>query len=65
LNYKVDGYGGHSKNCKFLLSIENSPLLKLFNIQEGKKITAAVMVGYPKYSYKRLVERNPLEVTFI
>ncbi len=46
-------------------SMENSPMLKLFNIPEGKKITAAVMVGYPKYSYKRLVDRNPLDVTFI
>ena len=40
-------------------------MLKLFNIPEGKKITAAVMVGYPKYSYKRLVDRNPLDVTFL
>lgn len=42
----------------------NSPLLKLFHIPEGKKITGAVMVGYPQYSYKRLVDRNPLDVTF-
>lgn len=46
-------------------SIENSPMLELFNIPEGKMITAAVMVGYPKYSYKRLVNRNSLDVTFI
>ena len=45
--------------------LKNSPMIKLFNIPEGKKITGAVMVGYPKYSYKRLVDRNPLEVTFI
>jgi len=45
--------------------LKNSPMLKLFNIPEEKKITGAVMVGYPKYSYKRLVDRNPLEVTFI
>ncbi len=50
---------------EYCASIENSPMLKLFNIPEGKKITAAVMVGYPKYSYKRLVDRNPLDVTFI
>lgn len=43
---------------------DHSPLLPLFNIPEGKKITGAVMVGYPKYSYPRLVDRNPLEVTF-
>ncbi|SMC45386.1 nitroreductase family protein [Sporomusa malonica] len=42
----------------------NSPMLKLFNIPEGKKITGAVMVGYPQYSYKRIVDRDPLNVTF-
>lgn len=41
------------------------PLLKLFNIPTGKVITGAVMVGYPKYKYKRLVDRNKLAVTFI
>lgn len=44
---------------------DNSPLLKLFNISKNKKITGAVMVGYPKYNYSRLVDRNPLEFTFI
>ncbi len=44
---------------------DNSPLLKLFNIPENKKITGAIMVGYPKYAYPRLVDKNPLEVTFI
>ncbi|MFT8315861.1 MAG: nitroreductase family protein [Clostridium sp.] len=43
---------------------ENSPMLKLLNIPEDKKITGAVMVGYPQYSYKRLVDRNPLDATF-
>jgi Nitroreductase len=44
---------------------DNSPLIKLFNINSNKKITGAVMVGYPKYTYQRLVDRNPLEFTFI
>jgi len=43
---------------------DNSPMLKLFKIQEGKKITGAVMVGYPQYSYKKMVDRDPLDVTF-
>jgi nitroreductase/NAD-dependent dihydropyrimidine dehydrogenase PreA subunit len=42
-----------------------SPLLSLFNISEDRVITGAVMVGYPKYKYKKLVDRNPLDVTFI
>ena len=43
---------------------DHSPLLELFRIPPGKKITGAVMVGYPQYSYTRLVDRNPLDVTF-
>ncbi|NGM83879.1 4Fe-4S dicluster domain-containing protein [Paenibacillus sp. 7124] len=43
---------------------DHSPMLKLFNIPEGKKITGAVMVGSPKYRYPRFVDRNPLEVSF-
>jgi nitroreductase/NAD-dependent dihydropyrimidine dehydrogenase PreA subunit len=50
---------------EYCASIKDSPLVKLFNIPEGKAITAAVMVGYPNYSYKKLVDRNPLEVTYI
>ena len=42
-----------------------APLLKLFNIQEGRRITGALMAGYPEYHYKRLVDRNPLEVTWL
>jgi len=55
-------WAGYFEYCA---SLKGSPLLKLFNIPEGKTITAAVMVGYPKYSYKRIVDRNPLEVTYI
>lgn len=43
---------------------DNSPMLQLFNIPSGKKITGAVMVGYPQYSFKRLVDRAPLDAVF-
>ncbi|WP_297424769.1 nitroreductase family protein [Clostridium sp.] len=43
---------------------DNSPMLELFNIPKGKKITGTVMVGYPKHNYSRLVDRNPLEYSF-
>lgn len=43
---------------------ENSPLLKLFHIPEGKKITGAVMVGYPQHNYQKIVDRDPLDVIF-
>jgi len=42
-----------------------APLLDLFKIPENKSLTGAVMVGFPKYSFKRLVERNPLDVTWL
>ena len=42
-----------------------SPLLELFNIPKDKVITGAVMVGYPKYKYKNIVDRNPLDVNYI
>ncbi|WP_317310249.1 nitroreductase family protein [Clostridium thermobutyricum] len=41
------------------------PLLKHLNIPNDKVITGAVMVGYPKYTYKRLVDRNELNIKII
>lgn len=41
------------------------PLIELFKIPDDKVITGAVMVGYPKYKYKRLVDRNPLDVAWL
>jgi nitroreductase/Pyruvate/2-oxoacid:ferredoxin oxidoreductase delta subunit len=41
---------------------EYQPLLEMLRIPTSKKVCGALMVGYPKFSYKRLVERNPLEV---
>ncbi len=43
---------------------DNSPIYKIFNIPQEKKIVGVVMVGYPKYSYKRFTEREPLSVSF-
>ena len=40
------------------------PLLNLFDLPEGMLISGGLMVGYPKYTYKRLVDRNPLLVTW-
>jgi len=42
-----------------------SPLLELLNIPADKVFTGAVMVGYPQYSYNRLIDRNPLDITWI
>ncbi|QDR80725.1 nitroreductase family protein [Sporomusa termitida] len=55
-------WAGLFEMCAFANYI---PLIKLFNIPKGKVITGAVMVGYPQYPYYRLVDRNPLAVTWM
>lgn len=37
---------------------------KLLDIEEETTVTGAIMVGYPNYNYHRLVDRNPLQVTW-
>ncbi|AKA69500.1 nitroreductase family protein [Clostridium scatologenes] len=55
-------WAGLFEFCAFL---NYKPLLDLFNIPKNKVITGALMVGYPKYKYKRLVNRNKLDITCI
>lgn len=43
---------------------EDSPIHKLLNISDKKIITGCVMVGYPKNTFKRFTERQPLSVSF-
>lgn len=40
------------------------PLLQLLNLPENMCVTGTLMVGYPQYTHKRLVDRNPLQVTW-
>ena len=40
------------------------PLMKILNLPANMDITGGIIVGYPKYVYKRLTDRNPLQVTF-
>lgn len=40
------------------------PLLGLLSIPEELIVTGGIMVGYSKYTYHRLVDRNPLKVTW-
>lgn len=40
------------------------PLLRLLNLPENMVVTGGLMVGYPRYTYKRLVDRNSLQVTW-
>lgn len=54
-------FAGLLENCAFS---NHRPLLDLFQIPDDKVFTGALLVGYPKYNFKRLVDRNPLSVTF-
>lgn len=38
------------------------PLLDLLKLPANTTVTGGIMVGYPKYTYKRLVDRKPLQV---
>jgi nitroreductase/NAD-dependent dihydropyrimidine dehydrogenase PreA subunit len=38
------------------------PLLELLDLPSGKKVAGALMAGYPRYRYPRLVDRNELDV---
>lgn len=39
-------------------------LIRLLDIADDIAVTGAIMVGYPQYTYHRLVDRNPLEVSW-
>lgn len=41
-----------------------APLLSLLALPDHLAVTGALMVGYPQYTYKRLVDRNPVQVTW-
>lgn len=40
------------------------PVLDLLMLPPDKEVTGAVMIGYPLYRYQRMVDRNPLELTW-
>lgn len=50
---------GYTQICAFR---GNEELLELFDLPEGMKVAGALMVGYPKFKYKRLPPRQPLNV---
>lgn len=54
-------WGGYVELCA---SSKYQPFIDLINLPAGKKVCGALMVGYPKVVYKRMVDRNPLEVTW-
>ncbi|MCX6270190.1 MAG: nitroreductase family protein [Bacteroidetes bacterium] len=41
------------------------PMKELLNIPDDQVITGGIILGYPKNTYHRLVDRNPLKVSFL
>ncbi|SHH87223.1 Nitroreductase [Sporobacter termitidis DSM 10068] len=41
------------------------PLLELIKLPESKTVTGAMLVGYPVYSFRRLVDREPLQLSWL
>jgi len=39
-------------------------LIGFLGLPEEMAVTGGLMVGYPQFTYKRLVDRNPLQVTW-
>ena len=42
----------------------DAPLFDVLNLPEGKTVAGALMAGFPRHRYRRLVHRNPLDVTW-
>ena len=40
------------------------PLVKLLKLPEDKTLTGAIMAGVPEFGFHRLVNRNPLDISF-
>ncbi|MBM7866324.1 4Fe-4S dicluster domain-containing protein [Heliobacterium gestii] len=54
-------WAGFFESCA---STGYAPLLDLLALPEDKAVVGGLMVGYPQYTYRRLVDRNPLQVTW-
>lgn len=39
-------------------------LLQLLRLPENRSVTSALLVGYPVYTFKRLVDREPLQISW-
>lgn len=49
---------------EYCAAVEYEPLLRLLNLPESRSVTGALIVGYPIYSFKRLVDRDPLQISW-
>ncbi len=49
---------------EYCAATEYEPLLKLLKLSKNKIVTGALLAGYPVYSFKRLVDREPLQISW-
>lgn len=49
---------------EYCAATEYEPLLRLLKLPKNRSITGALIVGFPIYSFKRLVDRNPLQISW-
>lgn len=49
---------------EYCAATEYEPLLRLLKLSENKVVTGALLTGYPVYSFKRLVDRDPLKISW-
>ncbi len=54
-------WAGYTQAC----ARDYAPLVEYLAIPRGSTVTGVLMVGFPKYAYYRLPERNPLDVTWL
>jgi len=55
-------WSGFVEMCAFS---DYLPLIQLLQVPERKKVSGALMVGYPKYEFRRLVDRNQLNIKWV
>jgi nitroreductase len=44
---------------------KHPPLMEALGVPEGKEVVGIMAIGYSKFKYPRLVDRNPLDVAWI
>jgi len=55
-------WAGYAQMCAI---DQYPPMLELLKIPQGMAVAGILLVGYPKYGYKRMPDRNSLNVTWI
>ena len=49
---------------EYCAATEHEPLLQLLKLPKNRSVTGAIIMGYPVYSFKRLVDRDPLRISW-